>query len=105
MAIWIQTYKICEQLPSSEKYGLISQMQRAAISIPANIAEGSSSSSAKDYHRFLRYSLGSCFQLETYLIGIQQLELLEEKQIRDILILLTQEQKMLHAFIRKIQNA
>jgi four helix bundle protein len=62
------TYQLSKQFPSEEKFGLVSQMTRAAVSIPANIAEGSSRNSDKDYSRFLQIALGSAFELQTYFI-------------------------------------
>lgn len=62
------TYQLIRQLPSDERFALISEMTRAAVSIPANIAEGSSRNSDKDYARFLQIALGSVFELQTYFI-------------------------------------
>lgn len=59
-------YNTTQRLPSSEQYGLISQTNRCAVSIPANIAEGCSKYSQKDFVRFLQISLGSAFELETH---------------------------------------
>ena len=61
-------YQLTMHFPSEEKFGIISQMTRAAVSIPANIAEGSSRNSDKDYARFLQLALGSAFELQTYLV-------------------------------------
>ncbi|MCH8873996.1 four helix bundle protein [candidate division KSB1 bacterium] len=58
-----QVYKIAELLPSDEKYGLKSQICRAAVSIPSNIAEGCSRNSEIDFKRFLEIALGSSFEL------------------------------------------
>ncbi len=63
-----EIYLITKQLPQEEKYGLISQINRCVISIPANIAEGSSKYSQKDFVRFLQVSLGSAYELESHLI-------------------------------------
>lgn len=66
--------KFITVLPREEEYGLKSQMRRCVVSIPANIAEGSSRKSKKDYKRFLEIALGSCFELETHLIIVKELE-------------------------------
>jgi four helix bundle protein len=63
-----EIYVIAENLPSSEKYGLISQIQRAAVSIPANIAEGSKRTTDKDFAQFLNIAHGSAAELETLLL-------------------------------------
>jgi four helix bundle protein len=60
-------YEITKSLPEEERYGLSAQMRRSAISISANIAEGSSRRTAAEFARFLEISLGSSFELETYL--------------------------------------
>ncbi len=61
----IETYKISKEFPVEEKYGLCSQVNRAAISISSKIAEGSSRRSQKDYFRFIEIALGSRFELES----------------------------------------
>jgi four helix bundle protein len=61
-------YKITDKLPQKELYVLASQMQRSAISIPSNIAEGFVRGHSAEYRQFLRIALGSCAELETQLI-------------------------------------
>lgn len=61
-----QVYALTESFPSSEIYGIISQMRRAAISIPSNIAEGSRRGTKKDYCHFLLIAFGSGSELETF---------------------------------------
>ncbi len=62
------TFQLCRNFPSEEKYGLISQMVRAAVSIPSNIAEGCGRKSNKELNQFLNIALGSSFELETQFI-------------------------------------
>jgi four helix bundle protein len=61
-------YKLCESFPKSEIYGITQQIQRCAISIPSNIAEGCSRDSSKEFSRFIQIALGSAFELETQLL-------------------------------------
>lgn len=69
----ISIYAITEMLPKEELYGLISQMRRAAVSIPSNIAEGSRRSSRKDFRNFLLNSYGSGAELETQIEIVKRL--------------------------------
>ncbi len=62
-----EVYKVTKNFPHDEQYGLSNQMRRAAVSIPANIAEGSSRRTSKDFLSFLRISLGSSHELLTYI--------------------------------------
>ncbi|WP_278377653.1 four helix bundle protein [Chryseobacterium arthrosphaerae] len=63
-----EIYRITETFPKAEVYGLISQIRRAAVSIPSNIAEGNSRRSKPDYLQFLKISRGSCAEVETQLV-------------------------------------
>lgn len=103
MEIWKKVYQISKQLPESERFGVISQINRAAASVPANIAEGSGRSSSKDNIRFLHISLGSSFELETFLHGILMLNFLtDSRQVEETLKLIDEEQKMIMSFIKKL---
>ena len=97
-------YLLSEQLPDNEKFGIGSQITRAAVSIPSNIAEGTSRSSNKDFKRFLEIALGSAFEIETQLYCIQYLNLINEDSIDDILLLLNEEQKMINSYIIRISR-
>ena len=67
--------KLTSEFPSEEKFGLISQIRSAAVSVPSNIAEGAARNSNKDYVRFLYISLGSLSEVETQLIIAKELNL------------------------------
>lgn len=75
MSLVVVTYRLCRTLPSSEKFGLISQMQRAAVSIPANIAEGHSRRTRSEYAHFVSISSGSLAELDTEVELCERLEI------------------------------
>lgn len=99
------TYPLAKQFPSEEKFGLVSQMTRAAVSIPANIAEGSSRNSDKDYARFLQIALGSAFELQTYFVIGKEMDWLSQPEIEAAEKLLEEEIKMIHAFIKQLAKS
>ena len=68
-----EIYKISDEFPKGETYGLQGQMRRAAISIPSNISEGASRASNKEFIQFLHIALGSASELETHLIIAQKI--------------------------------
>ncbi|WP_452602821.1 four helix bundle protein [Pontimicrobium sp. MEBiC06410] len=77
-----QIYKLSEKLPKEEKFGLRSQITRAAISIPSKIAEGCSRNSEVEFKRFLEIALGSLLKIKTQLIIISELELIPSQKYR-----------------------
>ena len=96
-------YQLAELLPQEEKFGLKSQICRAAVSIPSNIAEGSSRNSEIDFKRYLEIALGSSFELETQLIIIQELHLISKEKLKNLLECLNKEQKMINNLISKLR--
>ena len=95
-------YSLSKHFPAKERFGMISQITRATVSIPANIAEGSSRNSDKDYARFIQIALGSAFEVQTYLIITKEMNWSDNEKIESTELLLEKEIKMLHAFIRKL---
>ena len=100
--IAVDTYKLIESFPATEKFSLTQQVTRAAVSIPSNIAEGSSRTSEKDYRRFIEVSLGSSFELETQLLIAKAVQFGDAVVINTTLQKLDEEQKMLIAFANKL---
>ncbi len=96
------TYQLTKELPSEEKFNLISQMNRSAVSIPSNIAEGSSRKSEKDYHRFLEIALGSSFELDTQIEIVLELRFAEKDLIKDLQNELLEEIMMLQSLMSKL---
>ena len=73
-------YELTDTFPNIERYNLISQISRCAVSIPSNIAEGCSRNSQKDFSRFLQISLGSSFELETQIEIAKELNFISVEQ-------------------------
>jgi four helix bundle protein len=76
----VEIYKLTAAFPDHEKYGLTSQIRRAAVSIPSNIAEGSARRNSKELIQFLYISLGSVAEIETQLILSKRLSYIKEYQ-------------------------
>lgn len=102
--IAVLSFKMVELFPKEERFGLSLQITRAGVSIPSNIAEGSSRTSEKDYNRFLEIALGSCFELETQVLIAEKVNFGNKDIRNDILQALTEEQKMLTAFKNKLEK-
>lgn len=88
LEIWKQSRRFCKDIyeissvfPDSEKFGLTSQLRRACISIPSNIAEGASRNSNRDFSRFLEIAMGSCYEVDTQLILANDLEFLPDNKL------------------------
>ena len=101
MKVVKSTYLLTAQLPSDEKFGLISQINRSAVSIPSNIAEGSGRTTEKDFLNFLNISLSSSFELETQLILANDLFDLE---IENIILKSNELQRMIVGFKKTISK-
>lgn len=93
-----EIYLVCQNISADEKFGLISQMKRSAVSIPSNIAEGSGRNSNKEFNHFLAVSLGSAFELQTQVILAKELNLLNQDIVEKIISNLIEIQKMIYAF-------
>ena len=96
-------YLITKSFPSDEKFGLTSQLRRASVSIPSNIAEGASRVSNKDFARFLRISLGSCYEIETQLLISCDLDFIQKEELEKLQHTLDQIIKMMSRFISTLK--
>lgn len=91
-----EIYRITTKYPKSELFGLTSQIQRAAISMPANIAEGCGHNSNKEFSRFIDIAIGSAFELETLLQISFELNYIEELEYNTLMKDLYEIQKMMY---------
>ena len=94
MELVVEIYKITEKFPLKERYGLISQMNRCAISIPSTIAEGAGRNTTKDFDHFLAISLGSSFELHTQLVLSNRLGYVPMEAVEKIELELSHIQNM-----------
>ena len=81
----IDVYALCKNFPDDERFGLTSQIKRAAVSIPSNIAEGAGRNSDKEFNQFLGISTGSMFEVETQLIIAEKLNYLTKDQAEKVM--------------------
>ncbi|MCF7567908.1 four helix bundle protein [Sabulilitoribacter arenilitoris] len=98
MELVSESYKITRTFPDFEKFGLSNQMNRCAVSIPSNIAEGSSKSTDKHFNKYLENSLGSAFEWETHLTIAFNEGYLSEEKIKELEEKIKQIQKMISGF-------
>jgi four helix bundle protein len=103
MDLATKSYKLSSQFPRTEIYGLTSQIRRASVSVPSNIAEGYGRSSRKEYVQFLFVAQGSLKELETHAILALQLSFVPEENVRKLLKESETLGKMLGALIRSLK--
>ncbi|MBN2594006.1 MAG: four helix bundle protein [Sedimentisphaerales bacterium] len=95
-------YKLTEQFPKQEIYGLVSQMRRAGISVPSNVAEGFRRYHNKEYKQFLYVSLGSCAELETQATIARELSYISEDKEAVLLEKLDHISRMISNLLKKL---
>jgi four helix bundle protein len=104
MTLAKQCYTLTRSLPREERYGLTSQIRRAAISIPANIAEGNGRETRGAYISFLRIAQGSLRELETYLLFLIEAELMRAAAVDPLLNQLDSVARLLNRLIQSLQS-
>ena len=96
------TYEMTSEMPASERFGLIEQMRRAAVSSPSNIAEGHARQTRRDYLRHLRIARGSLAELATQYELALNLEMIKPHSIMSAL--LEEEDRVLQGLIRSLEK-
>ena len=104
MVLVTMIYKLTVKLPDDEKFGLISQIKRSAISVPSNIAEGYGRNYRKDYSRFLQIARGSLNESQTQLEIAVNLSFIEAEDLKEIQELSIEVEKMLNSLIKKLEE-
>lgn len=100
----LRVYQVTYAFPSEEKFGLISQMRRAVVSIPCNIAEGYRRRGRKEYIQFLHVALGSCSELETLLSLSKDLKMIDPENFDALYSLQEEISKMLSSLIDSLSK-
>ena len=111
LKVWQKSYQLCLEVyqitkgfPKNEIYGLISQMRRAALSIPCNIAEGYGRKTTSEYLRALYIAYGSTCELETQVLLSGDLDYLVDKSLLKLQDDLGEVERMLKALIKSLEN-
>ena len=104
MDLVVSCYQLTKLLPREEVYGLSSQIRRAAVSIPSNIAEGYGRKSRNSYTHFLSISQGSLKELETDLILCHRLQFVEQVKIDNVLTQCEEVGRILNVMITKLEQ-
>jgi four helix bundle protein len=104
MRLTESVYRITGTFPNKETYALANQLQRAAVSIPSNIAEGHARSSTKDYLRFISIAMGSLAELETQMELSARLEYIDQPKLGELLATADELGRMLQGLRKSLQS-
>ena len=104
MKLAAEAYRLAKTMPKAEEYWLVSQLLRAAASIPANIAEGHARGSRKDYARFVSIARGSLAETETFLLLATDIGILRAELIKEPLSLCEEVSKMLTVLLNRLRE-
>ena len=100
----LDVYKIVNDFPKEELFGLVSQMKRSSSSIPTNIAEGCGRNSDKEFERFLIIAFGSANELEYQFILSRDLNFIDAEMSEKLMFQIEEIKKMLNSLISKLNN-
>jgi four helix bundle protein len=98
-------YELTKNFTSTEVYGIVSQMRRAAVSIPSNLAEGAGRGTNKDFSYFLNISLGSAFELETQLIISEKIGYITIEQLSEKINQINEIEKMIRGLQKSLSKS
>jgi four helix bundle protein len=102
MDLVVNLYGATKPMPRDEQFGLTSQIHRAAVSIPSNIAEGQARGTTRDFLRFLHMALGSCSEVETQLMLARRLGYLSEQSTDELLLDISEVGRLINGIIRSL---
>ncbi len=101
----LQAYKLTDKFPDKEKFGLTNQINRCAVSIVSNIAEGAGRNGSKEFNNFLGVALGSTCELETQFIIANKLKYISDSELSNITSSLDEIQKMIFGLQKNIKQS
>ncbi len=101
MDLVVQAYKLTKTFPEDERFGLVSQIKRSAVSVPSNIAEGAARNGSAEFKRFLYIALGSLSELDTQLMLAQRLQFFDDNSVFDKII---EIRKIISGLINYLKN-
>jgi four helix bundle protein len=104
MQLTEHVYRATGAFPNKETYALANQLQRAAVSVPSNIAEGHARSSTKDYLRFISIAMGSLAELETQLELSARLDYIDQPKLGELLAVADELGRMLQGLRKSLQS-
>lgn len=104
MELVVEVYRLTVSFPKHELYGLASQMQRAAVSLPSNIAEGQAREYAGEFHRFVLIALGSLAELETQILLALRLSYLSDQEASSLMQTAEEIGKMLRGLQKNLKS-
>lgn len=99
-----EVYGITASFPADEKFGLVSQIRRAAVSVPSNIAEGQGRLTKGEFKQFLGHARGSVFELETQILLSADLNYIEHSDLKRLMGLISEVSKMLNGLIKSLET-
>lgn len=97
-------YEMTRQFPKEERYGMVSQIRRSAVSVPANITEGYGRGSRGEYLQFLQIAQGSLYELETHLLLSKRVNLISAESVVSPLAMCTEVSKLLRALVASLRS-
>jgi four helix bundle protein len=104
LQLTVKVYRLTQEFPREELYGLTSQMRRSAVSVPSNIAEGQGRLGTSEFRHFLGIARGSNFELQTQLEVARELGMCDGGKIDDAMSLSHEVGKMIYAMLEKIKD-
>lgn len=104
MLVTETVYKLSADFPKEEKFGLISQIRRCAVSVPSNIAEGAGRNTKGEFAQFLGIANGSLYELQTHLLLANRLHFASKSKVSEIIENVIEIQRMNYALIKSLKN-